>query len=69
MIDYKEYITTEAGKRSGKACIRGLRITVQDIISYLAADMSIPEILDDFPQLSKNDVLAALGYAADLVGK
>jgi len=64
MIDFQKYITIEAGKRSGKPCIRGMRITVYDILSYLAADMSIEEILEDFPQLTKNDILAALSYVA-----
>jgi uncharacterized protein (DUF433 family) len=65
MIDYKDIITLEAGKRSGKPCIRGLRITVYDVLSYLAADMTIDEILDDFPSLTRNDILACLSYAAD----
>jgi uncharacterized protein (DUF433 family) len=65
MTDYREYITVEPGKRSGKACIRGMRITVQDVLSYLAAGMSQEEIIDDFPELTKNDILACLAYAAD----
>ncbi len=65
MTDYREYITMEPGKRSGKACIRGMRITVQDVLSYLAAGMSQEEIIDDFPELTKNDILACLAYAAD----
>jgi len=65
MIDYKKVITIQPGKRSGQPCIRGLRITVGDILSYLAADMSIEEILDDFPNLTREDILAALAYAAD----
>jgi uncharacterized protein (DUF433 family) len=62
---YKDIITIEPGKRSGKPCIRGLRITVYDILSYLAADMTIDEILDDFPTLTKDDILACLSYAAE----
>ncbi len=58
-------ITLEAGKRSGQPCIRGIRITVYDILSYLAAGMSQEAILDDFPMLEKEDILAALAYAAD----
>lgn len=58
-------ITLEPGKRSGKPCIRGLRITVYDILSYLAAGMSIEEILSDFPQLTRDDILACLRYAAE----
>ena len=65
MVDYKEYITIEPGKRSGKPCIRGMRITVYDILSYLAAGMSPEEIIDDFPELTKEDILASLSYAAD----
>ena len=65
MIDYQKYITIEPGKRSGQPCIRGMRITVYDILSYLAAGMKMEEILDDFPQLSQEDILAALAYAAD----
>ncbi|MBK8507035.1 MAG: DUF433 domain-containing protein [Saprospiraceae bacterium] len=63
-MDYREYITIEPGKRSGQPCIRGLGIAVYDILSYLAADMTIDEILEDFPALTRNDILAALAYAA-----
>jgi uncharacterized protein (DUF433 family) len=59
-------ITIEAGKRSGKPCIRGMRITVYDILSYLAAGMEIKEILVDFPELTREDILACLAYAADV---
>lgn len=65
MIDYKNIITLEPGKRSGKPCIRGLRITVQDILGYLASGMTTEEIIDDFPELSREDILACLAYAAD----
>ena len=65
MIDYKKYITIEPGKRSGKPCIRGMRITVFDVLSYLAAGMTIQEIVEDFPELTENDILACLAYAAD----
>jgi uncharacterized protein (DUF433 family) len=65
MTNYSEYITLEPGKRSGRACIRGMRITVQDVLSYLAAGMSHEEILNDFPELTQNDILACLAYAAD----
>ena len=64
-MDYKKIITFEPGKRSGKACIRGLRITVQDVLNYLASGMTSEEILDDFPELNKEDILASLAYAAD----
>lgn len=58
-------ITFEAGKRSGQPCIRGLRITVADILGYLAAEMTIEEILGDFPMLEKEDILACLAFAAN----
>ncbi len=64
MIDFSKYITIEAGKRSGKPCIRGMRITVQDVLSYLASGMSILEIIEDFPKLTREDILACLAYAA-----
>lgn len=66
MIDYKDYITIEPGKRSGKPCIRSMRITVYDVLSYLASGMSIEEILGDFPELTREDILACLAYAADV---
>jgi uncharacterized protein (DUF433 family) len=59
-----ERITIEAGKRSGKPCIRGLRITVYDVLEMLASGMDITEILEDYPQLTKEDILAVLEYAA-----
>ena len=65
MIDYRKHITVEPGKRSGKPCIRGSRITVGDILSYLASEMTIEEILEDFPKLTQSDIYAALAYAAD----
>lgn len=57
-------ITFEPGKRSGKACIRGTRMTVADVLDYLASGMTTEEILDDFPYLEREDVMAALAYAA-----
>ncbi len=57
-------ITIEPGKRSGKACIRGMRITVADVLSYLAAGMSHDEIIRDFPELTEEDIRAALAFAA-----
>jgi uncharacterized protein (DUF433 family) len=65
MVDYRKFITIEPGKRSGKPCIRGMRITVYDVLSYLASDMTMEQILDDFPYLTREDVLACLAYAAD----
>ncbi len=58
-------ITLEPGKRGGKPCIRGMRITVYDVLSYLAAGMTQQEILADFPYLTEEDILASLSYAAD----
>ncbi|WP_340103462.1 DUF433 domain-containing protein [Rhodohalobacter sp. 8-1] len=64
-IDYKKRITIEPGKRGGKPCIRGMRITVYDILEYLASGMKEEEILDDFPELKKEDIRASLQFAAD----
>jgi uncharacterized protein (DUF433 family) len=64
-MDYHDIITIEPGKRGGKPCIRGMRITVYDILSYLAAGMSHQEILGDFPYLTEEDIRACLSYAAD----
>jgi uncharacterized protein (DUF433 family) len=63
-IDYSRLITIDAGKRGGKPCIRGMRITVADILEYLASGMEIDDILSDFPYLTKEDIYAALAYAA-----
>ena len=65
MSNYKEIITVEPGKRSGQPCIRGMRITVYDVLGYLATGMSIEEIIDDFPMLTKDDIQAVLAFAAD----
>ena len=64
-FDYSEIITVEPGKRGGKPCIRGLRITVYDILEYLASGMSEDEILVDFPELRREDIRASLAFAAD----
>ncbi|MDE3062120.1 MAG: DUF433 domain-containing protein [Acidobacteriota bacterium] len=64
-MDYSKIITIDPGKRSGKACIRGLRITVYDVLDYLAAGMTQEQILADFPDLTENDIRACLAYAAD----
>jgi len=58
-------ITLEPGKRGGRPCIRGLRISVYDILSMLSNGMSQEEVLDDFPELDREDIMAALAYAAD----
>lgn len=64
-MHYQTVITIEPGKRGGKPCIRGMRITVYDVLSYLASGMTYEEILDDFPYLTQEDILACLSYAAD----
>lgn len=64
-MDYREIITIEPGKRSGKPCIRGLRITVQDVLEYLASGMTETEILADFSELTRDDIHACLSFAAD----
>ena len=64
-MNYQQIITIEPGKRSGKPCVRGMRITVDDVLSYLASGMTYEEILKDFPYLTKEDILACLSYAAD----
>lgn len=64
-MSYRDIITIEPGKRSGKPCIRGLRITVYDVLGYLASGMTRDEILDDFPDLTREDITACLEYAAD----
>jgi uncharacterized protein (DUF433 family) len=64
-MDYSRIITIEPGKRSGKPCIRGMRIAVQDILEYLAGGMSEDEILQDFSELTREDIKACLAFAAD----
>ncbi len=64
-MNYRDIITLEPSKRGGKPCIRGMRITVYDVLSYLASGMNVEEVLSDFPYLTRDDVLAALSYAAE----
>ena len=64
-MDYTRYITIEPGKRGGKPCVRGLRITVYDVLDYLASGMTPDEIVEDFPYLTHDDIRACLAYAAD----
>lgn len=64
-MDYQQIITIEPGKRGGKPCIRGLRITVYDVLEYLASGMSEDQILSDFPDLMREDIRACLAFAAD----
>ncbi len=65
MHNYRNRINIEPGKRGGKPCIRGLRITVYDILDYLASGRAMQEILEDFPELELEDILASLAFAAD----
>jgi uncharacterized protein (DUF433 family) len=69
MVDYKDIITLEPAQRSGKPCIRGMRITVGDILGWLASEMTINQILIDFDELNETDIFAALSYAADRENK
>lgn len=64
-MDYRDIITIEPDKRGGKPCIRGMRITVYDVLEYLASGMTNKEILDGFPYLTETDIRACLAYAAD----
>jgi uncharacterized protein (DUF433 family) len=64
-MDYRSVITIDPAKRGGKPCVRGLRITVYDVLDYLASGMSQQEILSDFPDLTADDILACLAFAAD----
>ena len=65
MIDYRKIIIIDPEKRFGKPCVRNTRITVYDVLGWLAAGMSRKEILEDFPELTKDDISACLAYAAD----
>ncbi len=64
-MDYRDIITIEPGKRSGQPCIRGMRMTVRDVLEYLASGMTEAEVLDDFPDLTHEDILACFAFAAD----
>ncbi len=64
-MSWQNYITLEAGKRGGRPCIRGMRISVADVLGWLAAGMSHEEILSDYPELTEEDIRACLAYAAD----
>jgi uncharacterized protein (DUF433 family) len=65
MKNYQDILTVEPGKRGGKPCIRGMRITVYDVLEYLASGMTSEKILEAFPYLTTEDILACLQYAAD----
>jgi uncharacterized protein (DUF433 family) len=64
-VDYSKIITIEPGKMGGKPCIRGMRMTVYDVLDYLASGMTEDEILHDFPDLTREDIRACLAFAAD----
>jgi uncharacterized protein (DUF433 family) len=64
-MDYTKLITIEPGKRSGQPCIRGMRITVRDVLEYLAGGMTVEEVLADFPDLTADDIRACLAFAAN----
>lgn len=64
-MNYKEYITIEAGKRGGKPCIRGMRISVYDVLSWLADGMTEADIIEDYPELTHDDISACLSFAAN----
>ncbi|WP_375498447.1 DUF433 domain-containing protein [uncultured Nostoc sp.] len=64
-MQYQNIITIKPGKRGDKPCIRGMRITVYDVLSYLAFGMTYEEVFDDFPYLTQEDILACLSYGAD----
>lgn len=64
-MDYRDFITIEAGKRGGRPCIRGSRIAVADVLGWLANGMSHAEILRDYPELKEDDIRASLAYAAE----
>jgi len=63
-MDYSHLITVEPGKRSGQPCIRGMRITVRDVLEYLAGGMTVDEVLAHFPELTPEDIRSCLAYAA-----
>lgn len=65
-MNYRDYITIKPNKRGGKPCVRGLRITVYEVLEYLASDMTEEEILEDFPDLTRNDLKYCLAYTTDL---
>lgn len=64
-MNYHDYITIDPNKRGGKPCVRGLRITVYEVLDYLASDMTEEEILSDFPDLTRKDLKACIAFAAE----
>jgi uncharacterized protein (DUF433 family) len=65
MVDYRGIITIEPGKCGGKPCVRGMRITIYDVLDYLACGMTMEEMLIDLPYLTREDIQACLAFAAD----
>ncbi len=65
MMNYQDHITIETGKRGGKPCIRSMRITVYDVLDWLASGMSEAEIIEDYPELTQDDIRACLAFAAN----
>lgn len=64
-MSYRDRITLEPGKRGGKPCVRGLRITVYDVLSWLASGMTVSQIINDYPELETDDIMACLAFTAD----
>ncbi|NOR69160.1 MAG: DUF433 domain-containing protein [Methylomarinum sp.] len=64
-MNYKNYITIDAGKRGGKPCVRGMRISVYDVLSWLADGMTEADIIEDYPELNHDDITACLSFAAN----
>lgn len=64
-MDYRKFITIDPEQRAGKPCVRGMRITVYEVLDYLASGMTQEEVLKDFPYLTVDDIRACLAYAAD----
>lgn len=64
-MNYRNHITIEPNKRGDKSCVCGLRITVYEVLEYLASEMTEAEIIDDFPDLTREDLKACIAYAAD----
>ena len=65
-MNYQDYVTIEPHKRGGKPCVRGLRITVYEVLEYLASGMTEEEVLEDFPDLTHEDLEACIAFAADV---
>ena len=68
-MDFENLVTIESGKRGGQPCVRGMRITVRDVLEYLAGGMSVEEVLVDFPELTVDDIRACLAYAASQMSR